>query len=75
MSVSIASIVGRQGPFICAAKDKSHELPGHEGHDLRAWTSPASTVEKAIPPIACRSRHGLSFERGDLSPMVLLVTQ
>lgn len=67
--------------FICVAKDRYRELLGHEDEgpdcDLLPWINPVSTMEKAILPIACRSRHSLSFERGGLSPglMVLPVTQ
>lgn len=81
MSMSIASIARRKDPFICVAKDRYRELLGHEDEgpdcDLLPWINPVSTMEKAILPIACRSRLSLSFERGGLGPglMVLPATQ
>lgn len=64
---------------MCAVENRFHGLLGCglPGLALLAGMSPESTMEKVIPPTACRTGHGLSSERGDfgLGPLVLLVTQ
>lgn len=62
--MSTITIVGSQGPLVCAVEDTFHWLLGceHPGLALLAGMSPASTMEKVIPPTAYRSGHDLSSE-------------